>query len=111
MTLCSDAAIGYGRRHERAHNHAAHPDSPAAPATAAAVVKKVGLTEREAQAILASDDHTEDEVAQALRVNIHAISAAFSEPTFAYHHAGHPGHRGHAHDAASAQPAVKPSPA
>jgi hypothetical protein len=46
-------------------------------------VKKLGLTEREAQAILATTEYTDAEVAQALRVNIHAISAAFSESTVA----------------------------
>jgi len=63
--------------------HSSHPDTPISAATAAKVCAALNLSEREGQAMLSLSPVSDEEVAAALRVNIHALGAAFSESTVA----------------------------
>jgi hypothetical protein len=66
---------------DKKHAHASHADTPATADTARKLVEKLGLTEREAQALLAVDPPTDAQVQEAAKVNLHAIGAAFSAAT------------------------------
>jgi hypothetical protein len=56
-------------------------DQPVSAATGARLLVHIGLTEREALAILSAEDATPEELSIAMKVDLHAMAAALDEAT------------------------------
>ena len=57
--------------------------APCTPSTAAKLVAKLGLTEQQAQMLLDVEEPSADQLAEAAKVNLPSIAAAFSAGTMA----------------------------